>query len=93
MTAVLKALREGEFDHVVSGYPAHAAVVTPHDTNDLDQPGYVRANDAGDIAAIPYGSPNNAVVTITLAAGEFYPCLVKRVRNTGTTVTTIHVFY
>lgn len=93
MTTLLKALRSGDLEHAVTGYPLHGAVVSPNDNADLGMPGYVRANDTGDISAIPYGSTNDTQLTLTMSAGEFFPCLVKRVRSTGTTVTTIHVFY
>ena len=75
----------------VSGFPIHGAVVTPHDTNDLASPGYVRADGAGAIVVLPYGSA--AAITLNVVAGEFVPCMVLRVLSTGTVATPLHVFF
>lgn len=78
-------------DYSITSYPLFGTLVTPNDGADLATPGTIRVNGAGNVVVIPYG--NTASITLTLAAGEFVPCIVKRVLATGTTATSIHVFY
>jgi hypothetical protein len=79
----------------ITGFPPHAKVITPHATNDLtDHDGNVvgmsiRAESAGAIAVVPVGNPTASPVTFTLAAGQFVPCLVRRVLVAGTTAASI----
>ena len=77
--------------HSITGYPIHGEIVTPDDDADLPRPGYVRADAEGAVTVIPYGS--TASISLTLVAGEFVPCLVKRVLDSGTDAITLHVFY
>ena len=91
MNTIKEGLGDGNVIWTLTGYPLHGSLVTPHDTNDLAVPGYVRANEAGDVTAIPFHGA--AAITLALAAGEFFPCLVSRVLDTGTDPITIHVFY
>jgi hypothetical protein len=79
----------------VTGYPSCAKAITPSDSADLTDFGgaavamFVRAESAGAISVIPAGNDVANTVTFTLAAGEFVPCRVRRVRVTGTTAATI----
>lgn len=77
--------------YTITSFPLYGSVVTPSDTVDLTQPGFIRANGAGDAKVICFASSSS--VTLTLAAGETVPCLVRRVYATGTTVVTLHEFY
>ena len=77
----------------VTGYPLRCALVTKSDTVDLPNPGIVRADAAGAVTVIPYGNPDNTAFTFNLAAGEAVPCVVKRVKSTGTDSITLHVMY
>lgn len=73
------------------GFPRRCAVVTPSDTTDLPFPGFVRADETGQVTALPYDSTSSVVMN--LVAGEFLPFLVKRVYDTGTDNITLHVSY
>lgn len=75
----------------ITGYPLYAAAVTPSDSADLAEPGFIRADAAGQVTVLCYGS--TASVALNLVAGEFVPCLVKRVYDTGTDSIVLHVFY
>lgn len=75
----------------ISSYPLFGAAVTPNDSADLDEPGFIRADAAGQVTAICYG--NSTSIVLNLAAGEFVPCLVRRVYDTGTDAIVLHVFY
>jgi hypothetical protein len=76
----------------ITGYPYYGAAVTPNDSTDLTNPGYVRADADGAVTANCFGPPA-ASITLNLTAGEFFPCLVSRVFDTGTDAITLHVFY
>ena len=78
-------------DYNITAFPLFGAVVTPHDTNPLATPGMIRADAAGAVTATCAG--NGATLTLNLAAGEFFPCIVSHVLDTGTDAITIHVFY
>jgi hypothetical protein len=77
--------------YTFTAYPLYGALVTPNDSADLAQPGFIRANGDGNVVVICYGSTSS--ITLALVVGEIVPCLVKRVLSTGTTATPLHVFY
>jgi hypothetical protein len=67
---------------------AHAAAVTPHDTNELS---YVtRAVFVGGAGALKYTSAGGETVTLTgVAAGSVLRIRAKLIFSTGTTATNI----
>lgn len=79
----------------VTGFPSSARAITPSDSTDLTNFAgetvamFVRAESAGTISVIPAGNAVSDTVTFTLAAGEFVPCRVRRVRATGTSAASI----
>lgn len=81
-------------DHYsITGYPYYGAVVTPNDSTDVDPVGYIRADAAGAVTAACMGNGAGNQITLNLDAGDFFPCLVTRVYDTGTDAITIHIFY
>lgn len=85
-------LEQGGTIFAITGLPIHGVLVTPDDANDLDTSGYLRADTAGAVVAVPHEG-DDTTITINLVAGEFFPCMVKRVHSTGTTATPLHLFY
>jgi hypothetical protein len=77
----------------IGGFPYYGAAVTPSDTTSLSPPGYVRADAAGAVTAACNGNGIGNQITLNLAAGEFFPCLVVRVYDTNTDDINLHVFY
>jgi len=75
----------------IGGFPFYGALVTPNDSTDLPEPGYLRVDADGQVTAACVG--NGTSLTLNLTAGEFFPCQVSRVFDTGTDAITIHVFY
>ena len=89
----LKTLLEtGDTVFAITGFPIHGEVITPDDSNDLKTSGYVRADGAGTVRAVPHEG-DGSTIDMTLAAGEFFPCMVRRVHATGTTATPLHLLY
>lgn len=80
-------------DFTITSYPLYGAVAVQHDTNPLAHPGMIRANSAGAVTAACYGQPVTDAITLNLVAGEFFPCVVMYLKDTGTDAITIHVFY
>ena len=95
MPAIPKSVRFiGPDDrYTITGFPLKGAVVTPSDTDPLDFPGTVRVNADGQITVVPAGNAVADTITLDLLAGEFVPCLVSHVMDTGTDAIVIHVFY
>ncbi len=90
--ATLQLLLEtGDTHFSITGFPIHGELITPHDSNDLKTAGYIRADAAGTIKAMPYVGGN--AITLNLVAGEFFPCMVKRVYATDTSATPLHLFF
>ncbi len=86
------ALRiEPNDEYTITSFPLYGAAVTPSDSADLSEPGFIRADAAGAVTLLCYGSTTS--IALNLAAGEYAPCLVKRVYDTGTDAITIHVFF
>jgi len=77
----------------IGGFPYYGATVTPNDSADLATPGFVRPDTAGAVTAACFGNGAGNQITLNLAAGETFPCLVSRVYDTGTDSITLHVFY
>ncbi len=86
-------IEQGQVVFAITGLPTHGELVTPDDATDLAKHGYLRADGAGTVRAVPAQSDDGSVINITLAAGEFFPCMVRRVHDTGTTATPLHLFY
>lgn len=78
---------------VITRFPNYGAVVTPNDTTDLPNPGYIRADEEGQVKVVPVGMLPADAITLNLAAGAFCPCKVSRVYDTDTDDITLHVFY
>jgi len=77
-----------------TNFPLYGAVVTPTDATALARPMSIRANTAGAVNATCVGDGvAGTALTLTLAAGEFFPCQVIEVNDTGTDAITIHGFY
>ena len=89
---LLQLLETGGTVFAVTGFPIHGEVITPSDSADLKTSGYVRADAAGTVRAVPHEG-DGSTIDVTLAAGEFFPCLVKRVHSTGTSASLLHLFY
>lgn len=89
---LLQLLETGGTVFAVTGFPIHGEVITPSDSADLKTSGYVRADAAGTVRAVPHEG-DDSTIDVTLAAGEFFPCLVKRVHSTGTSASPLHLFY
>lgn len=81
-------------DHyTITAFPLFGALVTPSDTVALSVPGAVRADADGAVTVVCVGNPIASPITLTMVAGEFVPCLVSYVFDTGTDGITLHVFY
>ena len=85
-------LESGKTIFAITGLPIHGVLVTPSDDNDLKTSGYLRADGAGTVRAVPHEG-DGSVIDVTLVAGEFFPCMVRRVHATSTTATPLHLFY
>jgi hypothetical protein len=68
----------------------NAAAVTPNNSVDLANPGYIAVGVAGNLNV---DTINGDTVVVPAAAGIPVPVLVKRVRATSTTATGIVVYY
>lgn len=80
--------------------PRRARVVTPNDNTDLTDAdgnkisGHIRADDAGTLVCVPEGNTNSeALITLTMSAGEVTQFVVRRVRETGTDISVLHVLF
>lgn len=79
-------------DYSITAFPLYGAVVSPNDDADLVTPGMVRADGAGNIVVVCWGNGTTSI-TLAVSAGEFVPCIVRRVKSSNTTATPLHVFY
>lgn len=86
-------IEQGQTVFAITGLPTHGELVTPDDSNDLSKHGYLRADGLGDVTAVPAQSESGDTIVCTLVAGEFFPCMVRRVHSTGTTATPLHLVY
>ncbi len=80
-------------DYNITAYPLYGAVAVQHDTNPLAHPGMLRVDAAGAVTAVCWGNTLAQAITLNLVAGEFFPCVVTYLLDTGTAAITIHVFY
>lgn len=75
-------------------FPLYGVAITPHDSTRLSQPMAARADADGAVTARCSGDgPSGTALTLNLVAGEFFPCQVIMVLDTGTDAITIHGFY
>ncbi len=72
-------------------HPENAAVVTPHDTNNLANAGVLYVGTGGHVAVTTAGG--NDVIFTNVGDGGFLPVFVSKVRTTGTTAANILVLY
>ena len=72
--------------------PGKAATVTPHDTNELANPGTLYIGGAGS-NALKVTTVDGQVVAFAGVTVGFFPLRVKIVWSTGTDVTNIVVLY
>ncbi len=86
-------IEQGQIVFAITGLPTHGELVTPDDASDLAKHGYLRADGAGTVTAVPAQSESGGTIICTLMAGEFFPCMVRRVHSTDTTATPLHLFY
>lgn len=86
-------LESGETVFSLTGLPLHGVLLTPDDATDVVTSGYLRADAAGTVTAVPHAGDKTTTIVCTLAAGEFFPCMVRRVYSTGTSATPLHLFY
>jgi len=75
----------------ITSYPLYGITVQPDDSQDLPQSGFLRADGEGVVRVLCYSS--STPISLTVVAGEFVPCRVKRVYSTNTTATPLHLFY
>lgn len=80
-------------NYTITSFPLYGAAVTPSDTVPLATPGAVRADAAGAVTVVCTGNDLDEEIVLNLVAGEFVPCLVSYVLDTGTDAITLHVFY
>ncbi len=69
--------------------PPHAEAVTPSDSVEFDGPVAIYVGTGGDVSVVPVLPAGASAITITVAAGDFVPFLVRQVNATGTTATDI----
>lgn len=78
-----------EWQYMGSGPASKAAVITPHNTNDLSVPcRMIYVGGAGDITLIPRGGAV-AVLFKAVPVGTILPVSASRVLATGTTATSL----
>ena len=78
----------------LTGFPLYGVAVTPTDDTALAQPMTIRPDADGAVTATCAGQGlAGTAITLTLVAGEFFPCQVIEVLDTGTDAITIHGFY
>jgi hypothetical protein len=83
--------RAGAFNF--PSFPLRMVLITPSDTTDFSEFGTVRADEAGAVTFLPAHPADSVAVTVNLAAGEYIPCLVRRVLDTGTDPIALHLSY
>jgi hypothetical protein len=80
-------------EFALTAYPLYGVAVAESDTTQWDPPIMVRADTAGAVTArcVGGGAAATAIV-LNLAAGEFIPCQVVMVLDTGTDAIAFHGF-
>jgi hypothetical protein len=81
----------GEFS--ITNFPILGALAAQSDTVNFTAPSALRVNADGAVTVTCWGNPDANSITLTLAAGEFVPCQVKRLWDSGTDAITIHRFW
>lgn len=75
-------------------FPIYGVAVTPADDTPLAFPMAIRVDADGQVTARCYGGGiTGTAIVLNLVAGEFFPCQVISVEDTGTDAITIHGFY
>lgn len=59
--------------YVLTSFPLFGALVSPSDTADLTNPGFIRADGAGTLKIIPHGVADAGAITLNVVAGETAP--------------------
>lgn len=80
-------------DYNITAYPLYGSLAIQHDTNPLANPGMIRPNVDAAVTAACWGNTVAQAITMNLVAGEFFPCVVGYLKDTGTDAVTIHIFY
>jgi hypothetical protein len=76
-----------------TAFPLYGAAVTPNDATRF-APSNIRADADGAVTARCAGDgPTGTALTLNMVAGEFFPCQVIMVLDTGTDAIAIHRFY
>lgn len=77
-----------------TNYPLYGVAITPTDSVALSAPMSIRPDADGAVTATCVGQGlGGTAVTLNMVAGEFFPCQVIEVQDTGTDAITIHGFY
>jgi hypothetical protein len=86
---------QGQADRwTLTNFPLYGAAVTPTDSLALNPPRSIRADADGAVTATCVGQGiSGTAITLNLVAGEFFPCQVIEVQDTGTDAITIHGFW
>lgn len=79
----------GEFS--ITNFPIQGAVATQSDSVNFTAPSAIRADADGTVTVTCWASGNS--ITLELVAGEFVPCQVIRLWDTGTDAITLHRFW
>lgn len=82
-----------QFAWQITNFPLYGGVVAQSDTVNLSRPTAIRVDADGAVTAACVGNGGDDEITLNLVAGEFFPCQVIRVYDTGTDAITIHGFY
>jgi len=73
-------------------FPSNAAAVTPHDTNDLTNPGALYIGVGGNVK-VDFFTSGTAVSFLSVPTGSWIVGLIKRVYATDTSATNIVVLF
>ncbi len=78
----------------VTNFPLFGVAVTPSDATVFATPYAIRVDADGAVTARCAGQgAGGQSITLEMVAGEFFPCQVVMVLDTGTDSITIHGFY
>lgn len=77
----------------VTNYPLYGTLAAQSDSADFNTPRALRADAAGQVTVSCWRGTVANSIELNLAAGEFVPCQVRRLWDTGTDAIAIHMFY
>lgn len=80
-------------EFTITNYPLYGTLAAQSDTANFNSPRALRADAAGAVTISCWNGTVANSITLNLVAGEFVPCQVRRLWNTGTDAITIHMFY